>query len=372
MERVAPYLNSARILVVDDEEANLRLLRRILEKAGYEQILTTADGIKVPGIVEEFDPHLVLLDLHMPPPDGFTILRSLAPLIAAPTLLTVLVLTGDASSDAKRNALTLGARDFLAKPFDATEALLRIRNLLETKFLYRKLEEQNADLEIRVQERTSELQHSQIEILERLARTSEIRDDETGRHTQRVGELSGALARALGHEQHFVDLISFAAPLHDVGKIGIPDAVLLKPGRLTPEERALMESHTTIGARILSGGRSEVMMMAERIALGHHERWDGDGYPNRLRELDIPIEARIVTVADCVDALAHNRPYRMAWPLPKVFDEIERCSGSHFDPEVVKALMTTDCHSKIAASPPHPWPALKDERLRTPAFSSRR
>ncbi len=372
MERFASFRDSARILVIDDEEANLRLLRRILEREGYSQIIATADGSAVRGIVEEFDPHLVLLDLHMPPPDGFTILRALASRIAAPSLLTVLVLTGDASPEAKRTALTLGARDFLAKPFDATEAMLRIRNLLETKFLYNKLEDQNADLEIRVKERTQELQHSQLEILERLARAAEIRDDETGRHTYRVGELSGAIARAMGLEDPFVALVSCAAPLHDVGKIGIPDAILLKPGRLTPEETALMQSHTVIGARILSGGSSEVMMMAERIALSHHERWDGDGYPNRMRNADIPLEARIVTVADCVDALAHNRPYRMAWPLPRVFDEIESCAGSHFDPAVVKALMTSDCHSKIAASPPHPWPAIKDDRMRTPAFSSRR
>src|SRR4029079_36219 len=372
MERVASFRDAARILVVDDEEANLRLLRRILERDGYSQIRLTGNGGEVRGIVEEFDPHLVLLDLHMPPPDGFTILRALAPRISAPSLLTVLVLTGDSSPDAKRTALSLGARDFLAKPFDATEAMLRIRNLLETKFLYHKLEDQNAGLEVVVAKRTKELRHSQIEILERLARASEIRDDETGRHTQRVGELSGAIAAAMEIDSQFVDVILRAAPLHDVGKIGIPDAILLKPGRLTTEEKALMQSHTAVGARILSGGTSELMMMAERIALSHHERWDGEGYPNRLRGTDIPIEARIVAVADCVDALAHNRPYRRAWPLPKVFDEIERCAGSHFDPDVVKAMMTSDCHAKVVSSPPHPWPALKDERLLTPAFSSRR
>jgi putative two-component system response regulator len=271
------------------------------------------------------------------------------------------VLTGDHSPESKRRALQLGARDFLNKPFDATEAMLRIRNLLETKFLYRTLEEQNQNLERRVQERTSELQQSQNETLERLARTSEIRDDETGRHTHRVGVLSGSIARSLGFNDQFVELILRAAPLHDVGKIGIPDAILLKPGSLTDAETQVMRSHTVIGARVLSGGKSDVMQMAEKIALSHHERWDGNGYPHGLFGTEIPIEARIVTVADCVDALTHNRPYRMSWPLVQALEEIERCSGSHFDPDVVAALMSSDCRRRIVASPPQPWPAVKEE-----------
>jgi putative two-component system response regulator len=355
-------LHTARILVVDDEEMNLRLLKRILEKDGYSEVTFVASGRDIEALVRDVDPHLLLLDLHMSPPDGFEILRCLAPYITGPPLLSVLVLTGDGSAEAKRKALQLGARDFLSKPFDATEALLRIRNLLENKFLYRRLEEQNVNLELRVDERTAELQQSQNEILERLARTAEIRDDETGRHTQRVGELSASIARVLGLGDHFFGLISRAAPLHDVGKIGIPDSILLKPGELTPEETALMRSHTTIGARLLSGGKSEVVQLAESIALSHHERWDGGGYPQRLHATEIPIAARIVTVADCVDALTHNRPYRMSWPLQQALEEIESCSGSHFDPEVVDALMNAEVKPRIVASPPHPWPAVKEEQ----------
>jgi putative two-component system response regulator len=354
-------LHTARILVVDDEEMNRRLLKRILDKDGYSGVTVIDNGRDIEKLVDDLDPHLVLLDLNMPSPDGFEILQRLAPKIGGPALLSVLILTGDSTPETKRKALLLGARDFLAKPFDATEALLRIRNLLETKFLYRQLADQNVNLEMRVDERTAELQQSQNETLERLARAAEIRDDETGRHTQRVGELSGAIARSLGLGDHFIGLISRAAPLHDVGKIGIPDSILLKPGQLTLEETALMRSHTTIGARVLSGGKSEVMQMAERIALSHHERWDGDGYPQRLLGAEIPIEARIVTVADCVDALTHNRPYRMSWPLAQALEEIESCSGSHFDPEVVESLLTTECKRRIVASPPHPWPAVKDD-----------
>ena len=352
-------IKQARILVVDDEEMNLRLLRRILEREGYRSVWTTANGAEVEQMVEELDPHLVMLDLHMPQRDGFQILRSLSPRISQ-TLLTVLVLTGDSSPEAKRTALSLGARDFLAKPFDATEALLRIRNLLETKLLYRKLEEQNSLLETRVRERTGELQQSQFETLERLARAAEIRDDETGRHTQRVGELAGSIAEALGFDCRFVELLKCTAPLHDVGKIGIPDAILLKPGGLSPEETAVMRAHTVIGARILSGGKSDLMQMAERIALGHHERFDGSGYPHGVSGADIPIEARIVAVADCVDALTHNRPYRQAWPLSAVLEEVERSAGGHFDPEIVRAMLSNECRRRIIASPPHAWPAITD------------
>jgi putative two-component system response regulator len=339
MDGAARPQAAARILVVDDEEANLRLMRRILEKAGYENVVTTAEGSDVAAMVDHLKPDLMLLDLHMAPPDGFAILRALGPRITDPGSMPVLVLTGDATPEAKRGALSLGARDFLAKPFDGTEALLRIRNLLETRRLYKTLEDQNLQLETRVAERTSELQQSQVEILERLARASEIRDDETGRHTQRVGDLSGAIAASLGLDAHFVDLIRRAATLHDIGKIGIPDSILLKPGKLTPEEIEVMRTHTVIGARILSGGRSELIQVAQRIALNHHECWDGTGYPNGISGEEIPIEARIVALADCVDALSSTRPYRVAWSDSAVTEEVERGTGRHFDPTVVAALM---------------------------------
>ncbi len=358
METIAGFIRMGRILVVDDQEANVRLLRRILEQDGYEDVSTTTRGSEVAQMVIDVQPDLIVLDLHMPPPDGFAILRALGPRINGPGLTQVLVLTGDSSPEAKRTALSLGARDFLAKPFDATEALLRIRNLLETRLLYRALENQNAMLEMRVAERTGELQRSQMEILDRLARAAEIRDDETGRHTQRVGEMAAALATALGMDDRTVDLIRRAAPLHDIGKIGIPDSILLKPGSLTIQETALMRTHTMIGSRILSGGRSDLMIVAERIALSHHESWDGNGYPNGIAGDTIPIEARIVAVADCDDALTHNRPYRTARSIDSALDEVRRSAGSHFDPSVVAVLADAGFHRNIAASPPRPWPAV--------------
>lgn len=364
-------LANARILIVDDEESNLRLLTRILEKDGYRHIHAASSGKGIAQRVAQLDPDLILLDLHMPSPDGFEILKALGPRIRGPEMQLVLVLTGDDSAESKRSALSLGARDFLSKPFDAQEALLRIHNLLETRFLYARLSAQNSELESRVLSRTSELRNSQVEILERLGRAGEIRDDETGRHTQRVGELSAAIAAAIGLTSSAVELIRIAAPLHDVGKIGIPDAILLKPGLLTEEEKALMRSHTTIGARILSGGRSEVMKTAERIARSHHERWDGQGYPDAASGNDIPIEARIVAVADCIDALTHNRPYRPSWPRNVVLKEIGRSAGSHFDPDIVEVTLR-DCTQNVISTPPHPWPGSAMareamERIMSPA-----
>ena len=218
--------------------------------------------------------------------------------------------------------------------------MLRIGNLLQTRHLHCLLSDQNAVLEERVRQRTHELQEAQGEILARLAAAAEHRDDDTGRHTLRVGELSAAIAETLGLSSQVVSLIRAAAPLHDVGKIGVPDHVLLKAGALTPEEFAIMKTHTTIGAAILAGGHSPVVIEAERIALNHHERWDGTGYPNGLLGDAIPLSARIVAVADVFDALTHERPYRPAWPMARVMEEVRAQAGRHFDPEVVAAFLT--------------------------------
>ncbi|HLA15233.1 MAG TPA: HD domain-containing phosphohydrolase, partial [Gemmatimonadaceae bacterium] len=198
---------------------------------------------------------------------------------------------------------------------------------------------QNESLEHRVTDRTRELEEAQVEILQRLAAAAEFRDDDTGEHTHRVGHMAALIATGLGLSAPHVDLIRRAAPLHDVGKIGIPDSILLKPGRLTREERRIMQTHATIGAAMLAGGNSTLVQMAERIARSHHERWDGKGYPDGSAGELIPIEARIVAVADFLDALAHNRPYRPAWPLEKALAKIAAERGGHFDPAVVDAIL---------------------------------
>ena len=342
-----------RILILDDQVLNIDVLIRILERAGYTDIRALTDPLEFMPVFREYSPDLVLLDLHMPRRDGFAVLKDLEPHLRS-GYLPVLMLTGDASSEAKRGALTLGAKDFLAKPFDGTEVLLRIRNLLETRSLYLSLQAQNIELETRVRERTRALDLSQSEVLERLAAAAEFRDGETSRHTERVGEMSGRIATALGFDDDYAEMLKFAARLHDIGKIGIPDSILLKPSSLTAEEFAVMVTHTLIGARILSGGSSEVVTLAERIALSHHERWDGTGYPHRLRKEQIPIEARIVAAADVLDALLHSRSYREAWPLDSVLALIHNGAGSHFDPKVVRALMSSIESDPLATIASHP------------------
>jgi len=331
--------STARILIVDDQEANIRFLDGLLRKAGYAAVRGTTEARDVPSLYVEFQPDLVLLDLHMPEEDGFMVLERLRPLIPPGSYVPVLVLTADITPEARKRALAGGAKDFLSKPFDTTEVLLRIKNLLETRFLHRALTDQNQMLEGRVRDRTLELERAHFEILERLAAAAECRDDTTGQHTKRVARMAGRLAAAIGRPAEEVDFIYRATPLHDVGKIGIPDAILLKPGKLSPDEFDVIKTHTTIGARILSGGRFPLLRVAEEIALTHHERWDGAGYPQGLCGAAIPLSGRIVALADAFDALISARPYKPAWSIEASAAEIRRNAGTQFDPDIVPAFL---------------------------------
>ena len=341
-------LRAAQILLVDDHEANVRLLERILLQAGYTNLRRTTDPRQVLPLFAEAQPDLVVLDLHMPHLDGFAVLDQLRPLIPAGTYLPILVLSADITRDAKQRALQMGAKDFLTKPLDQVEVLLRIKNLLETRFLHRALRAQNQQLEQRVRERTRSLESAQLEILERLARAAEYRDDDTGEHTERVGRIAALLARALGLREAEVELVRRAAPLHDVGKIGIPDEILLKPGKLTDAEFAQMQTHTTIGVKILSGSRFPILQLAAEVALTHHERWDGSGYPHGLAREAIPLPGRIVAVVDVFDALTHERPYKAAWPVAAAVAELRRQRGRQFDPSVVTAFLTLEAQGALA------------------------
>jgi putative two-component system response regulator len=332
-------LRNARILLVDDEPANLSLLRRALNRAGYTRLSETTDPLQVARLYTEFQPDLICLDLHMEPLDGLGVLRALGELVPRDTYFPILMLTGDPSVESRQQALALGAKDFVTKPFDVPEVLLRIQNLLIPRFLHLRLRDQNQFLEVRVLARTRALEEARLEVLDRLGRAAEYRDDNTGEHVKRVGRIAGLLADALGLDAITVELIERAAPLHDIGKIGIPDQVLLKPAPLTPDEFETMKRHTTIGARILAGGSSAIMRMAEEIAWHHHERWDGAGYPEGRAGEAIPVAARIVGLADAFDALSHDRPYRPAWPLPKVVDWLRDNTGSHFDPRLMQAFL---------------------------------
>lgn len=329
----------AKILVVDDQEINLDLFRRLFNFWGYRSTQLLIDSRATLPTYLEFRPDLILLDLHMPHLDGFQILQQLAPYIGEDEYVPILVLTGDITNEAKQNALAMGAKDFLTKPFELIEVQLRMANLLETRRLHLKLRAEKDSLEEKVRDRTQQLENAQFEAIECLAQAAEYRDDDTGKHTVRVGAAAGRLAARLGLPIHTVELIRQAAPLHDVGKIGIPDRILLKPGKLDPEEFEIVKAHTTIGASILSRRHFPTFLLASEIALTHHERWDGLGYPQRLSGEQIPVSGRIVAVADVFDALTHDRVYKAAWPVDKAVAEIRQGAGKQFDPAVVEAFL---------------------------------
>ncbi len=329
----------ARLLVIDDEQANLDLMGRVLRRSGYECVTLTSDPRWAVAQLPVLEPDLVLLDLHMPEMDGFEVLRHLQQTVPEHDLLPRLVITADATEATRRTALGLGAHDFLTKPIDVTETALRVGNLLATRMLHVRLRERNEQLEQQVQARTRALEHSHRELARRLALVGEYSDDDTAAHTFRVGAQAGRLATALGMAPEAAALLEQAAPLHDIGKVAIPDAVLLKRGRLTPEEFEVIKTHAAIGAHILGGGDSDLLRLAEQVAYTHHERWDGDGYPRGLRGTDIPLAGRLVAVVDVYDALTNARPYKHAWPVEQAVQEMRAQRGRHFDPEVLDVFL---------------------------------
>jgi putative two-component system response regulator len=331
-------LEQARILIVDDEEGNVDLLKRVLGVGGYEHVRSTTDPREVRALFSEFRPDLILLDLFMPHLDGFGVLAQLQLAVPPNSYLPVLVLTADITPDAKRRALSEGAKDFITKPFDVDDVLLRVKNMLATRLLHQQLLDQNESLEERVRTRTRELELAHEETLERLALAAEYRDDDTGLHIKRVGRTAGLLAAQLGLSDKEAEVVRQAASLHDVGKIGIPDAILLAPRSLTPQEFAVVKTHTEIGSLILSGSDSQLMRAAERVARTHHERWDGTGYGG-LAGTQIPLEGRITAVADAFDAMTNFRPYRAVLSLEKAVDEIRDGRGGQFDPDIVDAFL---------------------------------
>lgn len=333
------WLSGARVLVVDDQPANLTFLQHVLETEGYGELITMSDSTEALERFIEISPDAVIVDLWMPQLDGLDFIAGVQKLLPAGCYLPILVATGDSSAESRRRALSAGARDFLTKPLSPAEVRLRVRNLLETRFLHEQMRVHNLLLEERVAERTHELEEARLEMLYRLARAAEFRDDQSGQHTLRVGRVAGRIAQVIGLPRESQELIARAAPLHDIGKIGIPDAVLLKPGRLQPVEREVIETHTVIGAEILSGSRYPLLQLAEETALSHHERWDGHGYPRRLAGENIPLVGRIVAVADVFDALTHDRPYKDAWTVRAALTEIEANAGTQFDPTIVEALL---------------------------------
>jgi len=330
---VEPVVSLGRVVVVDDHEPTLRMLASLVRHGLGADVRATTDPREVLSLFAEFEPDLLLVDLHMSGLDGLALMEQVNERIAHGEFLPIVMFSGDASAAARQRALELGASDFIAKPIVPAELTLRLRNLLRLRRLTCRLEHE-------VQSRLSELRNAELDVANRLAMVAEFRDYPDGSHVQRVGQLSALIAREMGLNDDEVLRIRYAAPLHDLGKVSLPDPVLLKPSRLDAAEFALMRSHTTTGARILGGSRSPILQLAETIARFHHENWDGTGYVAGLAADSIPVAGRIVRVADTFDALTHSRPYKARWTVDEAMTWMESMRGRNFDPRALDALLS--------------------------------
>jgi putative two-component system response regulator len=334
----------ARILIAGEDPRVITVLRKILMREGYRAVETTGDLDRAPDLFRAYRPALTILGFTAPYHLGFTVMARLHEL-AAGDPLSILVMSPTRERMLHLRALEAGARDFLTTPVDRLEAITKIRNLIEARLLHTAVLDQRRVLAETVALRTSELRDANIElhatrleIILRLGRLAESHDSDAAGHISRVTHSAAALGEALGLPREACEHLFHASALHDVGKIGVTDRILRKEGRLDPGEMAVMRTHTSIGARVLHGSDQPMMVMAEKIALTHHERWDGLGYPHGLCGREIPLAGRIVAVCDVYDALTSVRSYKSAWSRADAMDEIGKNSGTHFDPEVVRAF----------------------------------
>lgn len=318
-----------RILVVDDTPANIKVVGEALNE--YDVIVATNGEQALAFAQKEPLPELILLDIMMPDLDGYEVCRRLKQ-HAKTRSIPVIFLTALTDAENEAKGFALGAVDYIVKPINPVLVQARVSTHLALK-------RYQTELESLVAERTEALQKTRLEILLRLAQAAEYRDNETGNHIMRMSEYCATLGRLVGLEPKVCETLHYASSLHDVGKIGIADAILLKPGKLTPDEMEIMKQHTTIGYRMLDGMNFELMEMAKMIAYTHHEKWDGTGYPRGLQGEAIPIEGRITTVCDVFDALLSTRPYKTAWSVPDTLGFLQQQSGRHFDPQLVELFL---------------------------------
>ncbi len=322
------------LLLVDDVPTNLKVLVSYLQNFSFK-VRIAQDGEDALEQVAYAKPDLILLDVMMPKIDGFETCRQLK---QNPETRNIPVIFMSALSDTfdKVAGFEAGGVDYITKPFQHEEVLARVNTHLTLKHLREQVDQQNIQLEQRVKERTQELEEIRLHVIRSLGRAAEYRDNETGRHVIRMSKCAARLAKALGMDDASCEIILNASPMHDVGKIGIPDRILLKPSKLTAEEWQIMKTHATIGEEILSGNNSELLKTAALVARTHHERWDGSGYPAGFKGEEIPIVSRIVAICDVFDALLSRRPYKDPWALPDVLAYIKEGSGVLFDPHLIE------------------------------------
>lgn len=333
-----------KILVVDDEDRNLRLMDLLLTSFGYD-VLTASNGEEALEKVHDIPPDVILLDIMMPRMDGFEVARQLKKDEETKTIPIVMVTALNEVED-RVKALEAGADDFLNKPVDRTELRARVQSLVKVKAYNDHMRNYQKELEAEVAKRTIQLRQAfkklrevSLESICHLCRAAEYRDENTGDHIKRMSYYASAVARKMGLNKQTVENLLYTVPMHDAGKIGIPDHILLKPGELNDKEWEIMKQHTIIGAKILAGSDAKFIKLAQTIALSHHEKWDGSGYPKGLKGLKIPLVGRIAAIADVFDALTSRRPYRMKpFSVEEAFEYIKKERERHFDPRVVDAF----------------------------------
>lgn len=345
MRQATTDLKDQHILVVDDEDIIREMLQETLKYAGYDCV-AAGDGQEALERIARDNIDVVITDIKMPGMGGIELLKK----AKAEHDVEVIVMTGFIEDFTYERIIELGASDFIGKPFRSKELIIRLKRVLRERSLlaekrrnHNKLIKYSEELKnsvARLQEAHKEVEEAYHDTIKRLAIAAEYRDEETGDHILRMSRYCAMIGDRMGLPQKLVANIKYASPMHDVGKIGIPDKILLKPGKLTPDEFDIMKSHTTIGASILADSRAEILNFAEEIALSHHERWDGGGYPRGLSETEIPITGRIVAIADVFDALTSHRPYKDPYPLDVALEIIRRDRGRHFDPDTVDAFIS--------------------------------
>ncbi len=346
-------LSDPQIAIIDDEPINIKVVQKYLKLAGYERFCTTSDATQAVELIQSEQPDVVLLDIMMPQVSGLEILDQLRADSQFEDL-PVIILTASCDRQTKLDALRRGANEFLGKPVDAVELEARLRNVLVLKAHQDRVKHHAWQLELEVARRSAELAMAHQQVLDCLARVGEYRDNETGQHVVRVGCYAAIVAQRLGIDAEYCHRLRQAAALHDIGKVGVPDAILLKPGKLDEQEFRHMQDHCVCGKDICCGhfcdpeqpddlcgqahGMSPLLRMAAVVSYTHHERWDGAGYPRGLKGEAIPLEGRITAVADVFDALTSERPYKPAFPVEKALEIIRSERGTHFDPAVVDAF----------------------------------